>query len=1146
MHRPALINYWINNQTAATWHGLWTANPDLCRRIMMRPIGTMNGIATTDNPDHPNFTGSNPNSNGFDPINGPWDVDNAGTGVPDSVWVDLGMPVRSSSDGRLYKPLFAILCVDLDGRINLNAHGSLAQAAGGSPVTSSGGAASFAGGGAPSASGLGFGPAEVSPQYVLNGNQTLYQQLLTGATSGTTNYEGRYGATKVPGTGTLGPIMANKWFEYGQNPSNMTPPTYWSFITTPASATVNDAGSYGSPPDPFGVGVVGLDQAGRPIYAGLKPGTTYYGFGSGITSNPYELNLDSNTAHGLPTSTVNNPFSVSELECLLRPYDRDATTLPARLAALTSPNATRATSVLLTQPTLRGTFTTESWEVPCPNVLLPSTMSGVSTLPNKKAAHITDLLIARGCTNTAVWGQLLPPETLVGLKMNINRPFGNGRDALNVVVDSPAEGTNQSYTLSNASLTTFNFDGTGSLAAFGLSNNSLGARQLEARYLYVLMCLTCDLTYLNGPTAFNDATGATTAHYIAQWAINAVDFKSRDSSMTRFDYDPTFAVAGGPISGWTPQGVSSGGKCTVWGCKRPELLISETLAFHDRRTDDTASEQPDLRSNATNKNDPPPNDHTKGGVLHAPSPADDSNFDSQYRPQGSLFVTLFNPWTSQEPRSDDICSGPGGGVDLTKATPATAGTPSPVWRLIIVDAAQAALDPDDPTNPPPIERTVYFVGPTVTLPADGAMVQFQMDANHAGAGQTAPIFPGRYAVIGPGEVGDTNQSTTYLGFKIGENPSSVTNGTRRIVLSPSASTVTSQVQVYNDGQNDDLAPASVTIQPPTAVVINSPRRLSISEPTTGYPTCAPDSTGYQMGATQYDPAKGYVPAWDIPLDENLIVPLANRPLGNVPLAIRNNGRTDNLKVIYLQRLANPLMPYDNTPTDPNYNPYRTIDSMPIDMTAFNGINPGERAALTAEGYSPPITANLANAFYARQRGQNNGSTLALPNIWSPEPLPGTNQKLPGPNLNAPIPVAVTGFNFNGAASQPGLSEQSVWHSEHNSGTPRRSGQSVPVDHVEQPAVRQSAGVAVGADDEIARPVAELRHRFGRQSVYHAFGSLSAPVGLLPVLSAIDNCGRVAAIPPHSRISRRAVAVRGDGDVGESRSNQNTISLSAAV
>ena len=59
-----------------------------------------------------------------------WDVDNDGDGVPDSVWVDLGMPVRSTADGHLYKPLFAMLCVDLDGRLNLNAHGCLAQTGG--------------------------------------------------------------------------------------------------------------------------------------------------------------------------------------------------------------------------------------------------------------------------------------------------------------------------------------------------------------------------------------------------------------------------------------------------------------------------------------------------------------------------------------------------------------------------------------------------------------------------------------------------------------------------------------------------------------------------------------------------------------------------------------------------------------------------------------------------------------------------------------------------------------------------------------------------------------------------------------------------------------------------------------------------------
>ncbi len=54
-------------------------------------------------------------------------MDNDGDGVPDSVWVDLGLPVRYTADGRAYKPLFAILCLDLDGRLNLNAHGSYAQ-----------------------------------------------------------------------------------------------------------------------------------------------------------------------------------------------------------------------------------------------------------------------------------------------------------------------------------------------------------------------------------------------------------------------------------------------------------------------------------------------------------------------------------------------------------------------------------------------------------------------------------------------------------------------------------------------------------------------------------------------------------------------------------------------------------------------------------------------------------------------------------------------------------------------------------------------------------------------------------------------------------------------------------------------------------
>ena len=54
---------------------------------------------------------------------GPWDVDNDNDGVRDSVWVDLGDPIQETEDGRRYKTLYAFLCIDLDSRLNVNAHG---------------------------------------------------------------------------------------------------------------------------------------------------------------------------------------------------------------------------------------------------------------------------------------------------------------------------------------------------------------------------------------------------------------------------------------------------------------------------------------------------------------------------------------------------------------------------------------------------------------------------------------------------------------------------------------------------------------------------------------------------------------------------------------------------------------------------------------------------------------------------------------------------------------------------------------------------------------------------------------------------------------------------------------------------------------
>ena len=260
--------------------------------------------------------------------------------------------------GRLYKPLYALLIVDLDGRLNLNAHGSLAQASSGSLVTPARRLSSLPAA-APAARGQGFGPADINLQAVLGGHND--QQIMTGNAA----YDGRYGGTGVPGTGNLGPVMANKWLDYGQNAGA----GYWSFLTAPATTSANDAGAYGSPVDPFGYGAVGLDQAGRPIYAPWHAGSIYYGFGA-INGLPYELNLGPNQARGLPKGigATNNPFSLSELERLLRPFDRDTSRLPARLAA-SAPNLLPFSST--PDPLNRLKVTTESWDVPCPIALLP-------------------------------------------------------------------------------------------------------------------------------------------------------------------------------------------------------------------------------------------------------------------------------------------------------------------------------------------------------------------------------------------------------------------------------------------------------------------------------------------------------------------------------------------------------------------------------------------------------------------------------------------------------------------------------------------------------------------------------------------------------------------------------------------------------
>jgi hypothetical protein len=106
-------------------------------------------------------------------------------GGNDSVWIDLGAPVRTAPDGRKFKMLFAPLVCDLDNRVNLNVHGNARGA------------------GAAHRSNQGWGPWEVNPGRVLDRGDE-WAALLVGR--GTPAPHGRYGPDGTPASpGTQAP-----------------------------------------------------------------------------------------------------------------------------------------------------------------------------------------------------------------------------------------------------------------------------------------------------------------------------------------------------------------------------------------------------------------------------------------------------------------------------------------------------------------------------------------------------------------------------------------------------------------------------------------------------------------------------------------------------------------------------------------------------------------------------------------------------------------------------------------------------------------------------------------------------------------------------------------------------------------------------
>jgi hypothetical protein len=311
----------------------------------------------------------------------------------------------------------------------------------------------------------------------------------------------------------------------------------------------------------------------------------------------------------------------------------------------------------------------------------------------------------------------------------------------------------------------------------------------------------------------------------------------------------------------------------------------------------------------------------------------------------------------------------------------------------------------------------------------------------------APIMPGRYAVLGSAGVAyDAPEFTVDLSTDSHNRPRFMTTmgrvlrgdrnnpqttartvpeqhlkslqGTRRIELCPSPDPNQHQVLVgsnggrpqgavgtrYNElfvteagtrnlGDYDDTAGGdpdgeieieSPVLAPTVAIPVEN---FNISEPVYGYEARERELDELERdsgdegqvwnpledgGEGAYVDAQGNEAHYDTPFDEEP--------------ELREQGAVPNYRVIHLQRLADPSLPWNPAPGhsrwdrerpdqhDPNLpiNPYRTVDTAPCDLTVFNGASSSER---------PPQAP--FNFFRSKERGAN---ALAAVNTADAMPL----------------------------------------------------------------------------------------------------------------------------------------------------------------
>ena len=708
-------------------------------------------------------------------------------------------------------------------------------------------------------------------------------------------------------------------------------------------------------------------------------------------------------------------------------------------------------------------------------------MPGNATILDLYAAH----LIAGGLTGNRVpeeMHKIVPWEFFKGQKFDINRWLGDGINVLDNtgVRDRPREAPGErAWPVNIDGFLPQSFRAVGPLGVVGQHTNTvkfdMNCRTTQRtcpttctpgssmRHLYCLALLMIpDAAF--SPNCPWEATLSPNDYKllmkrrIAQWAINCVEYRDQDSIMTpfEFDYNPwngwqvdgnlhTDGTAAAPeryIENGTVQTQAVAERGLVWGMEQPDLIISETLAIHDRRLKDTAH----------GSGNPADNENR----LRTDTTNPDATLDQLRVPQGSLFVELYCPrpqlrnapvaGQGQYPLVARELYFQNGNLEIAKRAPAGATGQWPVWRMGLskiergnatqldlhpanlvgtrpesasFEGIKSEMIPGGPTDRFRIDRYVYL-GDISTLPPAEQDRAFYNTAANIG------LQPGQYAVVGP-------RPLTYLGS---QDPTSGSN-TNPPPMNPTTiwggnseqyiQLLPTNVVVHDTTGNQTSRTAGTDMRPPLSIICGRPTGIQPTNWTNGpipwrvgmnvtepmatnaanyYPEAnhfpneyTAMSAGPNARATERDfyddpdnpgadPTLGTIKGIPVEGSQSTVAG-ASWPIFND--SMQHTMTYLDYSSVYLERLADPTAPYNPPPLDesgnidPNHdsgnpiNPYIAVDWMSIDVTVFNGEERRLGAGgIVMDGDDDPANDNGTNELNFRSRQRGYLGTTNAP------------------------------------------------------------------------------------------------------------------------------------------------------------------------